>query len=309
MLVRVHAASMHPDIWHLVTGRPYFLRLMGAGLGSPGGKIPGTDLAGVVERVGSGVTRFKAGDAVFGECVRGHQWLHGGAYAEYAAVPERSLARKPPGLGFEEAAALPTAAFIAYQAVFDEGALRPGEKVLVNGAAGGVGLFAVQLAKASGAHVTGVDGPGRLELLRKVGVDRALDYTVQDYTAGDERYDLVIDVPGRQSLSRCLRVLTPGGRYVYIGHDHFGATGGRWTGSLGRVLRLVLLQLMKGKRPRLPVFSETQVRLAALVRLFEEGKLVVPIDRVFSLAEVPAALRHLQEGRARGKVVIKVGPG
>jgi NADPH:quinone reductase-like Zn-dependent oxidoreductase len=307
VLVRVQAASMHADIWHLVTGRPYFMRLMGAGLRSPGGKIPGTDLAGVVEEVGRGVTRFQVGDAVFGECVRGHQWLHGGAFAEYAAVPERSLAKKPAGLGFEEAAALPTSAFIAYQAVFDEGALRPGEKVLVNGAAGGVGLFAVQLARASGAHVTGVDGPDRLELLRRAGVDRALDYTLQDYTTGAERYDLIVDVPGRQPLSRCLQVLAPGGRYVYIGHDHFGATGGRWLGSLGRVLRLVLLRLMKGERPRMPVFSGAQVRLAALVRLFEEGKLVVPIDRVFPLAEVPAALRYLQEGRARGKVVIQVG--
>ena len=256
--------------------------------------------------MGNGVTRFKAGDAVFGECVRGHQWLHGGAYAEYAAVPEKALAPKPPGLSFEEAAALPTAAFIAYQAVFDEGKLRAGEKVLVNGAAGGVGLFAVQLAKAHGAHVTGVDGPDRLELLRTVGVDRALDYTVQDYTVGAERYDLIVDVPGRQPLSRCLRVLTPRGRYVYVGHDHFGATGGRWVGSMGRILRLTLLLLMKGQRPRLPVFSGAQVRLAALARLVDEARLKVPVDRVFPLAEVPAALRHLQEGRARGKVVIKV---
>jgi NADPH:quinone reductase-like Zn-dependent oxidoreductase len=306
VLVRVHAASMHADIWHVVTGRPYFLRLMGAGFLSPGGKIPGTDLAGVVEAVGAGVTRFKAGDAVFGECVRGHQWLHGGAYAEYAAVPESALAPKPPGLGFEQAAALPTSAFIAYQAVFDEGKLQAGEKVLVNGAAGGVGLIAVQLAKAHGAHVTGVDGPDRLELLRSVGVDRVLDYTIQDYTAGAERYDLIVDVPGKQPLSRCLQVLTPRGRYVFIGHDHFGAAGGRWLGSLGRILRLTLLLLLKGRRPRLPTFSGPQVRLAALVRLADEGKLKVLVHRVFPLSEVPAALRYLQEGRARGKVVIQV---
>jgi NADPH:quinone reductase-like Zn-dependent oxidoreductase len=297
---------MHADIWHVATGRPYFMRLMGAGLLSPGDKIPGTDLAGVVEAVGAKVTRFKAGDAVFGECVRGHQWLHGGAYAEFAAVREQALALKPEQLSFEEAAAIPTGAYIAYQAVFDEGRLQPGQKVLVNGAAGGVGYFAAQLAKAHGAHVTGVDGPQQAGMLRAIGLDAVLDYRTRDFTQTQERYDLIVDIPGNKPLRACLGVLAPGGRYVPIGHDNFGASAGPWLGSLERILRLLALQLLKGQLPKLPVMTGPKERLPHLLRLIEAGQLKVKIDRAFALAEVPEALRYLQSGKACGRIVIKV---
>lgn len=227
VLVRVHAASVHPDVWHVVTGRPYVLRLMGSGLLRPKYRIPGTDMSGQVESVGKNVTRFKQGDEVFGETVLGNQWKNGGAFAEYVSVPQDALAHKPANVTFEQAAAVPTAGLIVLQNLRGV-RLRPGAKVLVNGAAGGVGGCAVQLAKAYGAHVTGVDETGKLDLVRSLGADQVVDYTREDFTRGAERYDLIFDIPGNRSFAECRRVLALDGSYVLIGHDRFGDAGGRW---------------------------------------------------------------------------------
>ena len=189
--------------------------------------------------------RFKPGDEVFGESVRGHQWHNGGAYAEYVSVPEDALALKPANLTFEQAAAVPTSAFIALRSLRDEGKVRSGQSVLVNGAGGGVGIFAVQLAKAYGADVTGVDGPMKLEMVRSVGADQVIDYTREDFTQGGRRYDLILDVAGNHSFSDCRRALTPTGTYVLIGHDHFGDAGSRLMGSLPRAIRLLAVVALR----------------------------------------------------------------
>jgi NADPH:quinone reductase-like Zn-dependent oxidoreductase len=306
VLIRVRAASVHPDVWHVVLGVPYLLRLMGAGLRRPAGRVPGTDLAGVVEAVGRNVTRFQPGDEVFGEIVRGHQWHNGGAYAEYATAREEALAPKPANITFEQAAAVPTSAYIALQGLRDEGRIRAGERVLVNGAGGGVGVFAVQLAKAFGAEVTAVDSAEKLELLRSIGADQVIDYAREDFTRGDARYDLILDIPGNHSLSECRRVLTPEGRYVLIGHDRFGAPGRRLAGGVPRALGLLALSPFVRQLPGPPKRPDSRERLALLTELIESGKLVPVVDRTFPLAEVPAAIRYLAEGRVRGKIVVVV---
>ena len=227
VLVRVRAASVHPDVWHVLTGRPYVLRIMGARVRRPRNRVPGTDVAGRVEGVGRSATRFRPGDEVFGECVRGHQWHNGGAFAEYVAVRERELARKPARLTFERAAAVPTSGLLAMQGVRDQGGVQAGQRVLVNGAGGGVGSFAVQLANASGAVVTGVDVAEKLDVVRAAGADRVIDATHEDFTRTGARYDLIVDVPGNRPISECRRALTPSGTYVLIGHDGFGPRPGR----------------------------------------------------------------------------------
>ena len=211
VLVRVRAASVHPDVWHVLTGLPYVLRLMGAGLRKPKNPVPGTDLAGVVDSVGKNVTRFQPGDEVFGETMRGLQWVNGGAYAEYATAPEDALALKPANVTFEQAAAVPTSALIALPSLRAGGEIQAGQRVLVNGAGGGVGAIAVQLAKAFGADVTGVDCTSKLDMVRSIGADQVIDYTQEDFTRRGERYDLIFDIPGNHSLSDCRRALTPGG--------------------------------------------------------------------------------------------------
>jgi NADPH:quinone reductase-like Zn-dependent oxidoreductase len=236
VLVRVHAASVHPDVWHMVWGRPYVLRLMGAGLSGPRSLIPGTDLAGRVESVGAAVTRFRPGDEVFGETVRGYQWHNGGAYAEYAAVHEESVALKPSNVSFEQAAAVPTSALIVLQNLRGPAKVRPGQRVLINGAAGGVGAFALQLAKAEGAEVTGVDSTDKLGLLRSIGADRVIDFTRHDFTIDAQRYDLILDIPGNHPFSEVRRALTP--------HRGVRAHRARWVRRLGRPLA--------GKPPSLP---------------------------------------------------------
>ncbi len=238
VLVRVRAASVHPDVWHVVTGQPAVLRLMGSGVRRPKMRTPGTDVAGVVSSVGGGVTRFRPGDAVFGETIRGVGWRNGGAFAEYATAPEDGLALKPSTVTFEEAAAVPTVGLIALNNL-PQRRVRAGERVLVNGAAGGVGAVAVQLAKAYGAHVTAVDSAPKLGLLRELGADATIDYTTEDFTRSSQRWDLVFDVPGNHSFAEVRRVLAPRGGYVLIGHDAFGATGHAWLGSIPRVLGLV----------------------------------------------------------------------
>ena len=305
VLVRVRAASVHPDVWHVVSGRPYVLRFMGAGLRRPKNRVPGTDVAGLVESVGKGVTRFQPGDEVFGESVRGHQWHNGGAYAEYVSVPEDALALKPGNITFEQAAAVPTSGLIALQSLRNEGRLRPGQSVLVNGSAGGVGAVAVQIAKAYGAKVTGVDDANKLDMVRSLGADRVIDYTQEDFTTMGERYDLILDVPGNHPFSQCRRALNPDGTYVLIGHDHYGNAGRRWVGSLPSALMLIARSPFVKQLPRVSFSTPPKAdSIAVLKELLEAGQLTPVIDRTYPLSEVPQAIRYLAAGRAQGKVVI-----
>lgn len=305
VLVRVRAASVHPDIWHVVTGRPYILRLMGAGLRKPKDLVPGTDVAGLVESVGRKVTRFASGDEVFGETLLGMQWRNGGAFAEYVSVSQDALAHKPKGVSFEQAAAIPTSGYIALLNLKGGGGVKPGQKVLVNGACGGVGSLAMQLAKAFGAIVTGVDRADKSEMAKSLGADHFIDYAKEDFTQGEERYDLIFDVASNLSFSDCKRALSPAGIYVLIGHDHFGDVGGRVFGSMPRLLGLVARSVFTKHLPS-PDFSMPSKRetMAVLKGLLEEGKLTPLIDRTFPLAKVPEAMRYMQAGKARGKIII-----
>ncbi|MET0837882.1 MAG: NAD(P)-dependent alcohol dehydrogenase [Marmoricola sp.] len=307
VLVRVRAASVHPDVWHVVTGRPYVLRLMGSGLRRPKVSVPGTDLAGVVERVGGSVTRFRPGDEVFGEAIRGVQWVNGATYAELACAPEEGLAVKPADASFEEAATVPTAGLIALQNLASVGQVRPGERVLVNGAAGGVGGLAVQLAVAAGAVVTGVDSAAKEDVVRRLGAERFVDFTTVDFTREADRYDLVFDVPGNHPLRAVRRVIAPGGRYVLIGHDAFGTAGRRWLGSIPRFVRLMAMSFFVRELPR-PDFAaqDKAIAMARLADLLAEGRLTPVIDRAFPLEEAAQALGYLASGQARGRVVLTV---
>jgi len=306
VLVRVHAASVHPDVWHVVRGVPYVLRIMGAGLLKPKNRVPGTDVAGHVESVGRNVKGFQPGDEVFGESVRGILWHNGGAYAEYVSVREDALAMMPANLTFEQAAAVPTSGVIAIQGIRDQGHVQPGQRVLINGAGGGVGTFAVQLAKSNGANVTGVDSTGKLDMIRSIGADHVIDYTQEDFTQSGERYDLILDVPGTHSFSDLRRALTPKGTYVLIGHDRFGDSGRRWIGGIGQFLRQLVLSAFVSQRMAPRDSKKTKDRLGLLKELIEAGKITPVIDRTYPLSEVPEAIRYLEEGHARGKVVITV---
>jgi NADPH:quinone reductase-like Zn-dependent oxidoreductase len=307
VLVRVHAASVHPDVWHCVRGIPYVLRIMGAGVQKPKDRVPGTDVAGHVESVGKSVTRFRPGDEVFGETRRGHQWRHGGAYAEYTSVPQDVLALKPAVLTFEQAAAVPASAYIALQCVRYQGQVQPEQRVLINGAGGGVGTFAVQLAKAYGADVTAVDSTRKLDMLRSIGADRVIDYTREDFTRSGERYDLIVDIPGNHSIADCRSVLTPKGTYVLVGHDRFGDQGGRWIGTaLGRFFKLTVMTPFVSQRMSPWVSKEAMSPITVFQELIETGKLTPVVDRTFPLSEVPEAIRYLETGGVVGKIVITV---
>jgi NADPH:quinone reductase-like Zn-dependent oxidoreductase len=305
VLVRVRAASVHPDVWHVVSGRPYVLRLMGAGFSKPKNPIPGTDMAGLVEEVGRSVTRFRPGDAVFGETIGSMQWINGGAFAEYVAVAEESLALKPANITFEQAASVPTSGYITLLNFGEVSRVGPGKTVLVNGAAGGVGSLALQIAKAYGAHVTAVDGTEKLDLLRELGADEIIDYTRENFTKRGVRYDLIFDIPGNYSFSDCRRALTPEGKYILIGHEKFGETGKRLFGLIPHFLRLMFLSLFVKQLPR-PNFAMPSKKdtMTVLRELLEAGKITPVIDRTFPLSEAPEAIRHLRSGRARGRVVI-----
>jgi NADPH:quinone reductase-like Zn-dependent oxidoreductase len=307
VLVRVRAASLHADVWHTVVGQPYVLRVMGGGFRRPKQSIPGIDLAGTVEEVGAAVTRFSPGDEVYGEIVTTNQWRNGGAFAEFARARERLLQPKPARLSFVEAAAVPTSSMIALRALRDEGALRAGQRVLINGAGGGVGIFAVQIAKAADAHVTAVDDATKLDLLRSIGADVAIDYRADDFTRGDERYDLILDVASTRSFDDCRRVLSDEGRYVMIGHDHYGATGHRWFGSLGTFAKLLVRTPFTKQLPP-PAFTskDPEPPLAVISRMIDEGAITPVVDRTFPLDEVREALRHLISGNPRGKIVITI---
>jgi NADPH:quinone reductase-like Zn-dependent oxidoreductase len=304
VLVRVRAASMHVDVWHVVTGRPYILRLMGSGPRRPSPRVPGTDLAGHVESVGPGVTRFEPGDRVFGESAA-TQWRNGGTYAEYAVVRQELLARKPGNVTFEQAAAVPASGTIALHGLRAAGGVRGGQEVLVNGAGGAVGGIAVQIARAQGARVTGVERASRLDLVRSLGADRVIDCAREDFTRADQRYDLVLDVASTLSLRDCRRVLSPGGVYVLIGHDHYGAAAGRVLGSLPRLLVLVARARFDEHLPR-PSFRmpDRQETLATLRTLLESGRLTPVIGRTFPLEEVPAAMSCMQAGQVPGRIII-----
>jgi NADPH:quinone reductase-like Zn-dependent oxidoreductase len=277
---------------------------MGPGLRRPKVPIPGIDLAGRVEAVGPGVTRFTPGDDVFGECVRGIQWKNGGAFAEYASVLERDLAPKPERLSFEQAAAVPTSGLIALQTVQDEGQVQEGQRVLVNGAGGAVGSFAVQLAKVRGAHVTAVDSADKLEALRSVGADEVLDYATTDYTATGARYDVIIDIPGNKPLGAIRRILTPDGTYVFVGHDQYGREGHPVFGSIGRFLRLFAMTPFVHQFRRPGKVSPRSDRMRTLAELCDAGELTPLVDSTYDLSQIHQALRHLEEETATGKILI-----
>jgi NADPH:quinone reductase-like Zn-dependent oxidoreductase len=305
VLVRVCAASLHPDVWHVVAGHPWVLRFFGAGFLRPRNPIPGTDMAGVVESVGKGVTGFRPGDAVFGETRPTHQWTHGGTYAEYVVARPEWLALKPANVTFAQAAAVPSSGFIALLNLRGGRVLRPGQRVLVNGAGGGVGAIALQLAKARGAHVTGVDRAGKLDMLRALGADEVMDGNREDFTRRGVRYDFIFDVPGNHPMSACLRALTPEGKYVLIGHEGFGASGHRVFGLLPRffayMARSLFVKQLRLGRESVPGRREA---MAALRDLLEAGKITPIIDSTFLLARVREAFRRMIEGETQGKVII-----
>ncbi len=305
VLVRVRAASVHPDVWHLVSGRPYVLRLMGAGFSKPRHPIPGTDMAGIVESVGKSVTPFRQGDEVFGETIGAHQWTNGGAFSEYVSVRHDQLALKPDNITFEQAASVPTSGFIALQNLRGASHELPGKSVLVNGAGGGVGSLALQLAKAYGAHVTAVDSTSKLSMHRSLGADEVIDYAKEDFTRRGDRYDLIFDVPGNHAFSVCKRALQPNGRYVLIGHERFGASGTRVLGLFPHFFKLMILarfvKQLRGPGIPLPTREDT---IMVLRELLEAGKITPIIDSSFPLSETREALRHMIEDEPRGKVII-----
>lgn len=306
VLVRVHAASVHADVWHVIRGWPYVLRTMGGGFSRPKNPIPGTDMAGVVETVGDAVTRFQVGDAVFGESAKGFQWANGGAFAEYVAVSQDALAPKPDNVTFEQAASVPTSGLIAWHNLMGQRPWRTGQHVLINGAGGGVGAIALQLAKAHGATVMAVEHTRKLETVRALGADHVLDYTRDDPTRGSARYDLILDVASNLKLSDCDRVLHPDGIYVLIGHDHYGASGSSCLGS--GIPAFLKLALRTAFNPHLVKPNMTapnkQVGMALFADLMARGQLTPTVDRVFPLAQAADALTYLQSGQALGRIVV-----
>jgi NADPH:quinone reductase-like Zn-dependent oxidoreductase len=297
VLVRVRAAGLDRGVWHVMTGLPYMVRLVvpTMGLRRPKAPIRGMDLAGQVEAVGRDVTRFRPGDAVFG-------WTQGGSYAEYAAVPEDQLVAMPANLTFEQAAAVPISGLAALQGIRDVGEVKAGQRVLVIGAAGGVGSFAVQLARASGAHVTGVAGTTQAELVRAIGADEVIDYTREDVTDGSRHWDLILDTAGHRSLSRLRRALSPAGTLVIVGSE----VKGRVMGGFDRQLRAVALSRVVGQRLRMLSSTPRRDDLETLGGLLEAGKVTPLLDRTFPLDQVRQAIGHLLAGGGRGKIVITV---
>jgi NADPH:quinone reductase-like Zn-dependent oxidoreductase len=297
VLVRVHAAGVDPSVWHLMEGTPYLVRAMGFGLRAPKVRVRGWDAAGRVATVGRSVTRLRPGDEVFGACE--------GSFAEYARAPADQLAPKPVNLSYEEAAVVPVSACTALHALREKGEVRSGQRVLVIGAAGGVGSFAVQLAKAFGAEVTGVCSPRKLDLVRSIGADDVIDYTREDFADGRRRYDVVLDMAGRRSLRDLRRALAPAGTLVMIG----GEGGGRWLGGAQRsMLWGPALSLVGRQRLRGLFSTERTEDLLALKDLIEAGEITPALDRTYALSEVPEAIRYVRDGQARGKVAITVRP-
>jgi NADPH:quinone reductase-like Zn-dependent oxidoreductase len=296
VLIRVRAAGCGPDVWHIMAGEPYMARLA-LGLRRPKLRVRGWDVAGTVEAVGANVTDFRVGDDVMGTAERG-------SFAELAVTPADRVAPKPSAIGFEEAAAVPVSGVTALRAVRDEARVQSGQTVLVIGAAGGVGSFAVQIAKAFGATVTGVCSTSKIELVRSIGADDVIDYTREDFTDGSRRWDAIVDTAGRRPLSQLRRALTEKGSLVIVGGDG----GGRWTGGFFRgVLRAPIVSLFVGQRLRgLATKLEDRRNLQALTELIESGAVRPVIDRTYPLIEAPDAIRYLTEGHPAGKIVITV---
>ena len=293
VLIRVHAASVNPGDCLALRGAPYVARLMGYGLLGPKHNVPGTDVAGRVAAIGKDVTRFQPEDDVFGWCV--------GAFAEYASTSERALQRKPAHLTFEQAAAIPTAATAALQGLRDVGRIQTGHHVLVIGASGGVGTFAVQIAKAFGAEVTGVCSTRNTDLVRSAGADQVIDYSREDFTRLGSRYDVIIDTVGKESLSSASRVLKPNGTFVVV-----GGQSGRSVTGMERFVKALALSPFIRRRLR-PLFStKSHDDLAVLRELLDNGKVLPVIDGVYDLRDVPGAIRYVEAGHSRGKVVISV---
>ena len=291
VLVRVWAAGVDRGTWHVMAGQPYAIRL-GFGLRGPRNPVPGMDLAGTVAAVGAAVTRFAAGDEVLG--------VGRGTFAEYAAAREAKLVRKPGSLSFERAAVLTVSGLAALQGLRDAGQLKPGQRVLVIGASGGVGGYAVQLARILGAaEVTGVCGPAKADLARSLGADHVIDYTRDEVADGTRRFDLIMDVNGTTRPSRLRRALTPAGTLVVAGGEH----GGRWVG-MGAQFRALALSPFVPQRMTTFVSAQRLADIEELARLAADGRLVPPLDRSFPLAEAPAAVDYLSAGRARGKVAV-----
>jgi NADPH:quinone reductase-like Zn-dependent oxidoreductase len=294
VLVQVRAAGMDRGTWHLMTGQPYLMRLMGFGLRGPKNPVPGLDVAGTVVAVGAEVARFQPGDEVFG--------IARGSFAEYAAAREDKLAAKPANLSFTQAAVVPISGSTALQALRDAGRIQAGQKVLVIGASGGVGSYAVQLAKAFGAQVTGVCSTAKVDLVRSLGADDVIDYTRADFADGSRRYDLILDVGGNSRLSRLRRALTPTGTLVIVG----GEEGGKLTGGFGRTLRAPVLSLFVRQRLTMLVSKEHHTSLEALRALLAAGQVTPAVDKTYQLAEAPAAMRHLTAGHVQGKIAITI---
>jgi NADPH:quinone reductase-like Zn-dependent oxidoreductase len=294
VLVRVHAAGLDRGTWHLMTGKPYLMRVAGMGFRGPKDRVPGRDLAGVVEAVGSAVTRFAVGDEVYG--------VGRGSFAERAVAREDQLARKPVSLSFEQAAVVPTSAATALQALTEQGRIQAGQSVLVVGASGGVGSYAVQLAKALGARVTGVASTAKLDLVRALGADEVLDYTRDDYADGTQRYDLILDIAGNPGLARLRRALTPEGTAVIVG----GEDGGNLTGGMNRQLRAMLVSRFVGQRLAWFIAKQRASDLERLTAFIEAGQVTPSIDRTYPLDRVPEAMRYLEAGQVRGKVAITI---
>jgi NADPH:quinone reductase-like Zn-dependent oxidoreductase len=294
VLIRVHAAGLDRGTWHFMAGRPYLFRLMGPGVRKPKNPVLGLDVAGTVVEVGADVTRFGVGDEVFG--------ISRGSFAEYAAAREDKLARKPANLSFDQAAAVAISGLTALQSLLDVGRLEPGQHVLIVGASGGVGTYAVQIAKASGAEVTGVCSTAKVALVRSLGADHVLDYTRDDFASDSQRYDLILDIGGNSSLSRLRRALAPSGTLVLVG----GEDGDRWTGGMGRQLQAVALSPFVRQRLTMKTPKEHYADLERLAGLIEAGKLTPTIDKTYPLDQAPDAMRHLQAGQARGKIIIAV---
>ena len=291
VLIKIRAASVNPLDWHFMRGEPYLVRLM-TGLRKPKVTRLGVDVAGVVEAVGRNVTRFHLGDHVFGSCL--------GAFAEYAATPESKVVAKPANVTFDQAAAVPVASFTALQGLRDKGHIQPGRKVLINGAAGGVGTFAVQIAKSFGAEVTGVCSTRNVEMVRSIGADHVIDYTKEDFSKSGQRYDILFDGISNHPFSECRRILHPNGIYI-----PFGGPAGRWMiGPLASSAKDRASSLFGGPKFAGVLAKANLDDLTIMQGLLEAGKVTPVIDRRYTLSETPAAIRYLEEGHARGKVII-----
>ncbi|HZR04215.1 MAG TPA: NAD(P)-dependent alcohol dehydrogenase [Candidatus Udaeobacter sp.] len=298
LLVKVRAASVNPLDWHFIEGTPYVMRAMGVGLRKPKDTRLGVDFAGTVETVGKNVTKFKPGDEVFGGRT--------GAFADYVCVREaRAVALKPSNITFEQAASVPIAGITALQGVRDKGKVHAGQKILINGASGGVGTFAVQIAKSYGADITGVCSTRNLDLVRSLGADHAIDYTKEDFTKSDQRYDVILDNVANHSLSECRRVLNPNGTYVLIGGGGFNES--RWLGpGLTHAFKAMLLSKFVSQKMGMMLADLNHEDLAYLADLMQTGKVTPVIDRTYKLSHLADAIRYLEQGHARGKVVVTV---